>query len=280
MASGYEIRRFETLEEYRACVDLQEAIWGRGFSERVAVAILKVSQRIGGIAAGAYDDSGELAGFVFGMTGVEDGGLVHWSDMLGVRPGLRDSGLGTELKWYQRSEMLALGVKTILWTFDPLQSRNAHLNFNKLGIVAREYIFDMYGDTDSHLHAGIGTDRLVAVWELDSERVERTRRGRPIPMGAPTSEALGLVVDGSWPEPGELRLDASALRVRVAIPGNLDALKADSLERAVRWREATRAALTHYLSAGYEVVGFGRHQRGYGYLLERPLAGGSAEGTD
>jgi len=35
------------------------------------------------------------------------------------------------------------------WTFDPLQSRNAYLNFAKLGIIVREYAADMYGETDS-----------------------------------------------------------------------------------------------------------------------------------
>ena len=32
--SDYQIRPFETIEEYRACVDLQEATWGVGCSER------------------------------------------------------------------------------------------------------------------------------------------------------------------------------------------------------------------------------------------------------
>ncbi len=102
MGSDFTIRPFASLEEFKECVRFQEEIWGEDFSELVAVAVLKVSQRLGGIASGAYDGEGGLAGFVFGMTGVQAGQIVHWSDMLAVRPELQDTGLGTRLKAYQR----------------------------------------------------------------------------------------------------------------------------------------------------------------------------------
>ena len=164
----YDIRPFRTIEEFRGCVALQEETWGHGFSERVAPAILKVAQILGGVSAGAYAADGSLAGFVFGMTGVRDGETVHWSDMLAVRRGIRDSGLGARLKAYQRQVLLDQGITTMFWTFDPLQSRNAYLNFAKLGIVVREYARDMYGQTDSPLHRGIGTNRFIALWLMES----------------------------------------------------------------------------------------------------------------
>ena len=171
MGSQRTIRPFETMKDFEECVRFQEETWGQRFSERVSVAILKVSQRLGGIAAGAYDDEGGLAGFVFGITGVQAGEVVHWSDMLAVRPESRDAGLGFQLKAYQRETLLEIGVTRVYWTFDPLESKNAHLNLNKLGAVAGEYVMDMYGQTDSPLHRGIGTDRLVPTWSLDSNRV-------------------------------------------------------------------------------------------------------------
>ena len=36
---GYTIRPFASMDDYRACVDLQEATWGDAFSERVSPAI-------------------------------------------------------------------------------------------------------------------------------------------------------------------------------------------------------------------------------------------------
>ena len=161
MGSHFTIRPFASIDEFKECVRFQEETWGKDFSERVAVAILKVSQRLGGIAAGAYDAEGGLAGFVFGMTGVQEGQIVHWSDMLAVRPELQDAGLGTRLKAYQRDELISRGVMRMHWTFDPLEAKNAHLNLNKLGAVAGEYVRDMYGQTGSPLHRGIGTDRFV-----------------------------------------------------------------------------------------------------------------------
>ena len=55
MGSHFTIRPFASIDEFKECVRFQEETWGKGFSERVAIAILKVSQRLGGIAAGAYD---------------------------------------------------------------------------------------------------------------------------------------------------------------------------------------------------------------------------------
>src|SRR5262245_40818455 len=132
------IRDLSSLQDYADCVALQDATWGEGFSERVPTAILRVSQLIGGVAAGALDDAGRMAGFVFGMTGMRDGELVHWSDMLAVRQELRSQGLGERLKQYQRDKVLAIGVKAMLWTFDPLQAGNAHFNINHLGAVPVE----------------------------------------------------------------------------------------------------------------------------------------------
>src|SRR5437016_285860 len=164
---GLHVRHLRTQEEYVACVALQEETWGADFSERVPAAILKVSQRLGGVSAGAFDNRERLVGFVFGITGVEHGRLVHWSDMLAVRPELRDHGIGRRLKQFQREALLQLGVGTVYWTFDPLVARNAHFNLNRLGVRVTEYVIDMYGsDTDSALHRVRGHDRFLYAWEI------------------------------------------------------------------------------------------------------------------
>src|SRR5207302_4181903 len=113
-----------------------------------------------------------LLGFVFGMTGVENGRLVHWSDMLAVRPELRDHGIGRRLKEFQRDTLLERGVGLVYWTYDPLVARNAHLNFNRLGVRLAEYVEDMYGITDSTLHGGVPTDRLIVAWPTHDAAIE------------------------------------------------------------------------------------------------------------
>ena len=271
MGSDFTIRSFETIEEFQDCVRLQKEAWGSGFSDLVGVAILKVSQRLGGIAAGAYDESGELAGFVYGMTGVESGEVVHWSDMLAVRPGLQNAGLGARLKAYQRDRLLAMGITRVHWTFDPLESKNAHLNLNKLGAVAREYVLDMYGQTDSPLHRGIGTDRFVPTWTLDSERVVRRlvegRSGPAVGADQGAVHTFDVVGEGGILLPGEPDLSLEASRILVPIPSSIQELKSESLEAAVRWRHATRAALSCYLARGYEVRELYRRRQHSEYLL-------------
>jgi predicted GNAT superfamily acetyltransferase len=263
--SDVQIRPLASIEDYRACVALQEETWGVGFSERVSPAILKVAQILGGVSSGAFTDDGRLVGFVFGLTGPRRGEVVHWSDMLAVRPELRDTGLGRRLKAYQRREIVSRGVEKMLWTFDPLRSRNAHLNITRLGAVVREYAVDMYGDTDSPLHRGIGTDRFVALWLLTSGRVE-DRVGAiesgsiRLPTTPDPTAPLALTADESrpWPRPGDPLLSLGNDTVRVTIPADIGQLMEDDPSLARAWREATRTVFAHYLGRGYEVREFGR----------------------
>ena len=266
------IRPFKTMEEFHKCVELQEQTWGRGFSERVPTAILKVSQILGGVAAGAFSEDGDLEGFVFGMTGTRDGELVHWSDMLAVTAQARDVGLGTLLKSYQREQVLALGVQRMFWTFDPLQSRNAHLNFVKLGIVVREYVENMYGETDSPLHRGVGTDRFIAVWELTSPRASDRLAGNSTPAQRPKGAGPALTERGGYalPEPGTPDLLREESAVLVAIPSDIVTVMNTDIDLAGRWRKATRETLVHYINKGYEVHEMFWGDRTSDYLLVQP----------
>jgi predicted GNAT superfamily acetyltransferase len=271
VSGNFTFRPFESIEDFRECVALQEATWGIGFSERVSLAILKVSQMLGGVAAGAYAADGELAGFVFGLTGLRKGELAHWSDMLAVRPDVRDAGLGRRLKAYQRQEVLRSGVETMYWTFDPLQSRNAHLNITRLGAVVREYVENMYGESDSPLHMGIGTDRFIALWLLNSPRVEaRIATAAHELTGLPDAPSA-VSADCSGPHPRPLPADVLPRndRVRISIPADVSSLMQYDLGLAVEWRETTRAAFAHYLTQGYEVRDFERGEYTSTYLLAR-----------
>lgn len=265
------IRPFAKPREYEACTAFQEEIWGKGFNERVPAAILQVANRLGGLSAGAFDQDGRLQGFVFGITGVEEGTLVHWSDMLAVRRELRDRGLGTRLKLYQREVLLSRGVRRMRWTFDPLQSRNAYVNFGKLGIVTAEYVRDMYGESGSPLHRGIGTDRLVALWEMDSERVKRrvagSEKGPDASYLASIPRALSAESSGAHPVPGDPALDLDDPTFVLPIPAEIDRIVDDDPGLASAWRVATRRVFLEYFSRGYQVQEFVHHGSLSHYLL-------------
>jgi chorismate synthase len=269
------IRPLESFAELEACVELQRETWGRNFTELVPPSLLLAAQRVGGIAAGAFDPAGGLLGFVFGFSGVRDGRLVHWSDMVAVRAEARGRGIGQALKAYQRETVARLGVAVIYWTYDPLVARNAHLNFNHYAVKVVEYVEDLYGaDTRSRLHRGLGTDRFVVAWHIGPEEREAHRSGlaADVPAAlraAPVVNAGTAESSGGAPE----RFAAAPPRVlRVEIPLDIALVQATSLDLAGRWRAATRRAFVWCLAHGYAVTGFYRDDaadRGY-YVLTRP----------
>ncbi len=253
------IRDLATLEEYQACVALQDETWGEGFSERVPSAILRVSQKIGGVTAGAFDPAGKLLGFVFGMTGIRFGRLAHWSDMLAVREEARGHHLGEQLKQYQRERCLALGVEVMYWTFDPLVARNAHLNLNRLGATAAEYVEDMYGsNTGSTLHGAVPTDRFVAAWDLTRTFVPTPGADLPAP-GDPGSPIANPLDDHGRPM---VRDVGHAPTVRVQVPADAEGLRAHGADLPLRWRMAVRQAVAPLIARGYAVTRFVRAHEG------------------
>lgn len=269
-AADLVIRPLDGLAEREACVALQERIWGAGFADRVPASILMIAGETGGVASGAFL-GGRLVGFVFGITGVRDDHPVHWSDMLAVEPEVRGRGIGYRLKAHQRELLLSRGVETVRWTFDPLEARNAHLNLRRLGAIVRDYRRDVYGRSSSPLHAGIGTDRLVAEWPIASERVARRLEGAGGPGGGATPDEPGTpgddagwpgaapvlnppIIEGDAVRPGPAVEVATAPLVRIAVPSDIQALKRAHPERAREWRGTVRTAFEAALGEGYTAV--------------------------
>ena len=127
---SYAIRPLTTLDECRQVVSLEKRIWGYTDAEDVVPApVLIVSIKRGGVLLGAFDDDGEMTGFVYSMAGLKDGRPMQWSHMLGVTAAARSQGVGRLLKLAQREATLAMGLDLVEWTYDPLQALNAHLNF-------------------------------------------------------------------------------------------------------------------------------------------------------
>jgi predicted GNAT superfamily acetyltransferase len=253
-SSTIDIRPLATRGEIQACVDLQRETWGSEFSDVVPASILKVCQRIGGVAVGAFGPDNELLGFVFGLTGVERGRIVHWSDMLAVRPEARNLGLGKRLKEHQRQAVRELGASVIYWTFDPLVGRNAHLNFNRLGARLAEYVEDMYGITDSSLHGGLPTDRIIVAWPTrDDEITSAVAEAERVLASVDCRQAP--VATAEWIA-GAAGATILPHCIRVEIPADAESLLHEAPTEAARWRQLVRLGMRWGLNAGYSVSAF------------------------
>jgi predicted GNAT superfamily acetyltransferase len=246
-ASVFNIRNIKEISELRAVEDLQKEIWGCTDREVLPCLTLIPLLDVGGVLLGAFAGE-ELIGFSLGFPGLEDGRPTLHSDMLGVKREHRSHGLGYKLKLAQRQGALARGIDRITWTFDPLQSRNAYLNFAKLGVVSNRYKNNYYGETSSFLHT-IGTDRLWVTWDLETERVRDRLENGPTYQPAESSDLPKLVSVGDDNAPVSEEYSGTG-RAVIEIPGGIDSLAETTPELAQRWRAATRTAFGDAIGAG------------------------------
>jgi len=220
------IRECTTVEEYDECVRLQREAFGLPDLELSPRRHLIVARSAGGWTLGAF--AGErMVGFVLNQvavrkssqTGAEE--VIGYSHMMAVAKDYQNRGVGARLKWAQRERALAEGRRFIRWTWDPAQSRNAHFNLNRLGVVVRSYAANYYGTDYSTVtgrfgeQLGLDSDRLAAEWRLDSPRVEALARGdAPEPLGEP---AASVPIPPNWSalvreDPGAARAELRRVR--------------------------------------------------------------------
>jgi predicted GNAT superfamily acetyltransferase len=216
-----EVRHCHSLAEYAECVRLELAIWGEDIA--VPAAIFVVAHHTGGQILGAFLGS-RLIGFTMALAGFRPGQQFLHSHMTAVLPEFQNRGVGRRLKLFQRDDALQRGIPLVEWTFDPLELKNAYFNLVRLGAIARLYIPDCYGVTESPLHAGLPTDRLVAEWWLDSRRVKSVLGDK-----AP---------DFHSPE-------------RISLPSNISEIKAADHAAGARVQAETREKFQYWFSKGY-----------------------------
>ena len=270
------IRDLDSIADLQQAEALEQEVWTLADRDVMPLTLMIATQAAGSIWVGAFDGA-KLAGFAFGFLGMEGGHITLHSHMLAVRQPYRDLDLGYKLKLAQRERAVAARVPEITWTFDPLQSRNAHLNFGKLAVVSESYKIDFYGaETSSALHRN-GTDRLWVRWPLTSRRVRDRLQGkdyRPEMLDA-FSRLQPLLQFGGDGRPVRNDLTAALSRQRVAIqiPSDIAAIEQKDPALAREWREATRWAFTEALRSGFFVAEFARTVRGQqgpgNYLLEK-----------
>lgn len=246
----------------RVAERIQREAWGMADRGIVPAEQIRAIVHNGGLLLLASQD-GEPVGFCYGFVGLDDRTPILCSHMLAVVPRAQSHGIGRALKRAQHRHAAERGFAMITWTFDPLQARNAYVNLHHLGAHARTYHVDHYGPMDDEINAGMPSDRLLAEWPV--AHPPHPRRHTP--------DAPWLLPPASPTAPGEL--DRSTLHgdaVRVAVPADVTALRADDADAPTTWRLALRAALPAAFGAGLVAVDLLRDVADgtSAYLLERP----------
>jgi chorismate synthase len=246
------IRPVTSRQEFAACAALQAEVWGSEYNDVVPASIMQVATKyVGGLVLGAFTDADELVGFLFGLTGVDGGEIVHWSHMLGVRDVARDLGIGRMLKEAQRAELAKRGVNRMSWTYDPLIARNAHLNLNRLGARVTAYVPNLYGASSSPRHNGIATDRFIVTLDTHAEAPSADAfvpASEPLPVLTRVPQAGDTAVDLSAPPPA----------LWIEIPADFQQVIERAPADAVAWRETVRTHFQWALGLDYEVTGLQR----------------------
>ncbi len=264
-----------------AVEDIQRQVWSGSETEIVPAHMLIAASHNGGLVIGAFDEdagaASRLVGFVFGFPGLystPDGPRPkHCSHMLGVLPAYRDQGVGFALKRAQWQMVRNQGLDRITWTFDPLLSRNAHLNISRLGAVCSTYLRSVYGELRDDINAGMPTDRFQVDWWVNTERVARrlSRRARTRldlahfqVAGARVLNPTRMNADG-FPRPGsyqpavipdaDLGEDQPAIWL-VEIPALFSALRDAHAQLALEWRLHIRTICEDLFARGYLVTDF------------------------
>ena len=246
MSASISVRPLTDLDEFGRCEALQVEVWGYEPLDTVPKRMFLVAQRAGGQVLGAFDstlDGGaenleNMVGFAMSLPGYRNGHAYLHSHMLAVRASYRNYGIGRTLKFAQRDDALARGIELIEWTFDPLEIKNAYLNIEKLGAIARRYSPNIYGMTTSDLQAGLPTDRLYAEWWLRSKRVEAVVVGNMLPRIEPVTT--------------------------VTVQGEIYDWKAKGDPRARELQERNRDLLEAAFAKGLAVTGYARGENGDG----------------
>jgi len=232
MSRDIVIRELDGVAELTRSEQFQVEVWGEG--ERPDNADIMLSlQHEGALVAGAFEGA-RMLGFLFGFPTATPG--VQHSHRLAVSAQARGLGLGARMKWFQRDWCLARGITRVRWTYDPLRAINAGLNIGVLGAVAREYLVDYYGPMPG-INAGLPSDRVMAVWDLEAPGVLARATEQDVPMPDAVS--------------------------RIGIPADFDALIAADPAAALAARLQLRAGLQAAFAEGRAIVGFDRASATY-----------------
>ncbi len=237
---------------------------------------IKAVVHAGGLVLGAFtNDEKEMIGFIYAIPEhVKSDELflvpikrAHHSHMMGILPQYQHHGVGFQLKLAHRHWALKNDIQLITWTFDPLLSANAYLNFHKLGGITRKIYPNFYGEMEfSPLYKGVPSDRFVVEWYINTKYVKE-RITNPVKPETCLKRYLdegykevrtrrneqGFVVP---PKLNELP-QAPEKGVILQVPEDSVSLRIADPRLNVEWRHFLRKVFTQFLNIqGYAIIDY------------------------
>ncbi|MEY4989410.1 MAG: hypothetical protein RI933_1043 [Actinomycetota bacterium] len=237
MSDQADIQMVQSAQQATQLAAYFRDVWG-GQDDVVPPDLQLALLHVGAYAALAKIN-GEVVGGSFGVRGVADDKDILHSHVTAAS--IR--GVGWQLKMHQASWVRELGLDGITWTFDPLVRRNCVFNFEKLGATAKEYLPNFYGTMTDDINRGDESDRLFVFWDMQSEP-----ENSPEEVGLTTN--IAVQNHGGLPQ---LQSFDSTRQFLVELPEDIEALRRDNLEAALRWRKTVREVLQPAFAAGARI---------------------------
>lgn len=264
--AGVTIRELHSPAEMQEASDLLARIWRMAPGTSHLDSGLLVALAHAGNYVAAAEREGVMVAVCVGFFHAPERRTLH-SHITGVAAEVGGRGVGAAIKFHQRAWALRNGADTVTWTFDPLVARNAYFNIHRLGASVAHYLPDFYGTMTDGINRGQPSDRILVAWNLRAPAGAEPDTSEPDTSepDASVPDAVALTAVGNEPRVQLDRL-GSARSCRVEIPADIEALRIEDPEAAIRWRFALRETLGGLLAEGWQVVDV---PRSGGYRLRR-----------
>jgi len=270
------VSQLQAIEDLRLAVALQQEIMGDRAAAIWQLPHLLHIQQSGGLLLAARETtpyaSGTIDGVLIDLLAEVDGYPARRTIAWGVRPELRNRGIGTRLREIERRTLRAEGVDLAYWDVDPLSSVELLIALNTLGGIVTGYTRDALGSLRDASAPGLATDRVRVEWWIDAPRVIGVmERGLALPHHKIGLHEMVVLTKTTILPTGvrgliQCEQHATADHLLAEIPENLVDLQARDRDAAIQWRLRSRSFMEKLFQLGYLGVGL-VHEGGRSFLL-------------
>lgn len=248
-----EIKPLTEIKEFLEAVEVQKKAWNRSDYSLIPPTMFKSFVKNGGCVIGALVKPDEVTekviGYAIGFLSMnKEGTLFHHSQQVAVLPEYQQLGIACKLKEGQKDYVQSrFNLNIMTWTVDPLLSKNAFLNYHKLGAIGRIYWENYYGTRNDDLNSGLETDRIEVEWffsEPEQSLISQVRKDISADF-----ECFDYSESGTYKQ-----IDLTSPYLGVCIPRDLVELKEKNLKLAVTLRLNFRKVAHTLINEGYAII--------------------------